>query len=83
MEKPKVIAKVKYLNKPNWIELYAGGVYIGEVYGEATLKPKVCDKYMLVLNNTLGFFHIDEVERIDEVIPAPEDLLRAEQEAKL
>lgn len=80
MERPRIVAKVKHLNKPNWIELYANGTYIGQTWGTATLDPRgKTGKYMLVVShaNKIGasaFFHIDDIEYIVDKKEAVESI---------
>ena len=74
MNRSIITAKVKELNKPNWIELYADNTYIGQIYGEATLQPETIvgrQKYMLCINSADGYFdafiHIDTIERVEPI----------------
>ena len=78
LEKVIITAKVKHLNKPNWIELYANDHYLGRVWGDATLSPRYNNngdwEHMLTINEGDAYIHIDTIERLDE--PVLEDLVK-------
>ena len=86
MERPKVMIRSEEFATDHWFGLYVDGWYIGSVWGSGIIiKPKEKDGLSTIdIKATDAMFHADTVETLPPMpTPAPEDLLRAEQEARL